>query len=519
MINEYFNITNIALEMELHYPSKKTNHREIAANYLRQVQFELQKGILRCTKQQLEDGLIPVSWDQLRKECGVYGSRGKTRNWWFNWFQSHHPLLEKIKTGYSFGNEGTLTMVKSIIDLEILLSTKDPAETFAALYKDVDSTTEFDWADIDLRSLGNYIKSNEGTIARSKRGEAVIKHNLITARAIYDIATYTGGKLPQIVKESNFGRRYYRGINLQNASKIVRHAALGKCHQYDIEASVFTWKYDTAKSINPDIRLPATLEYLDFKDKHRERLAKLTFGNDWEVSKKTIKNVITAVGFGARATNVAYVKKNGVWEQLALSKMITSNEKLKTLLSDPWFKEFIEEQDNINSLIFNEIKTYRAIANNSELLNAKFALSRNKTISWAYQQCERQIIEKLWEIAEPKGILLKCHDGFYTRNRVNPADLKFALQEMMPSGRLDHEIIEPYSFQEFQDVEDHKNLIREQELKANNGFIPPQVFANYSRIETKHYSYDYNSEGFDNGNRQESFYDPELDPFYMEEEL
>jgi hypothetical protein len=438
----FWNISEITYAMRDFYRNDKTDYESIAQRYFQNVKEHLIKGILIARQNQLEQELIPLSWNQLRRSVGRYGSRGN-QQYWFDWFQANCPLIEKVLEGHKFGNKGTLTMVKPTFDIEVLLASQDPNLVFDMKYGDL-KDQEVDWVPINLRSLGNYIKANRAIESR----DSTLDENLKLAKTIRLIAASdrAQGQLPQIVSESDFGRRYYKGINLQSAPKIVRHAALGNCHQYDIEASVFTWKFDLVKSIDPEIKLPYTLEYLEFKNHYRKKLAQTVFSTQQQGYVNYIKRAFTAVGFGARKTNTAWQNQDGTWSKTALRYIIKSREKLDLFLNDPWVKGFIQEQDTINKIIWDDIKSNPAFS----------ALGRNKGIAKAYQMTERVIIEKLMNIVKHKQVLLLCHDGFYTRQRCNLAELRECLQSILPSGRLDHEEINAYKFVDNQFEQEHQ---------------------------------------------------------------
>jgi hypothetical protein len=291
---------------------------------------------------------------------------------------------------------------------------------------------------------------------------------------ILTLANYNNGLLPQKIVRSPFGRRYYSGPNLQSAAKIVRHAALGHCYQYDIEASVFTWKLDMAKDIDRETKLPATIEYLDQKAYHRQRLAQLLFENGTDRSVNTVKQIITAVGFGARATNSIGWYDNGQLITTAIATILTSPAKQKLLFNDAWFKEFIEEQDLMNRMIFDQVKDQDQIKNNTVLQNPSGRLSRNKTISYLYQQAEATVIQNLNQRlqAQGKSMLLLCHDGFYTKMSADIVDLRYELQQYLPHGRLDQVEHKAYKYNPDSVIEErhHQRGIEQEEIAAAQQF-------------------------------------------------
>ena len=438
--------------------------RKILKKYCREVKTALIKGILLATQEQLDTELIPVSFSKLRKACGRYGTQGNQK-YWFDWFQEHSPLIAKIKEGYRFGKQGEYTMVKTMIDIEILLAGQDPSDIFKAYYGNQDLDLVCDLCPIDQKSLGNYILANKAIANRTDR----LNENLKSAQTIMLIsqAPQCRGFLPQVVSESDFGRRYYKGINLQSAPKIVRQAALGDCHQYDIEASVFTWKLDFVKS-HYEIKLPATLDYLEYKNHHRTRLSELIFATREKGYVNYIKQAITAIGFGARKTNAVWMGENGKWKKTALREIIKSPALLDKFLNDAWVKEFIQEQEHMNKLLWEEIKDLPMVKDDLNLRNLNDQISKNKAIAKAYQTTERILLDAMTKIAHASEVLLICHDGFYTKNKAKLAELKECLKSIFPSGQLDYEHHSAYFFQDTTDIEAHQHWIEQEEQAARN---------------------------------------------------
>lgn len=507
-------LEQLVTQMRSYYPSNKINHIKVANTYLKEVKSAVQRGILIAKHQQLEDGLIPIEWRKLRTLCGRYGSRGSEK-YWFDWFQLHHPILEKVKEGYKFGKQGTLTMARVTIDLEILIAGQDPAELYTAYYADQDMS-KVDMCPIDQHSLANYIMANKAITRRHDR----LNENLKLAQTILLIsqAPQCRGFLPQIISESDFGRKYYKGINLQTASKIVRHAALGECHQYDIEASVFTWKLDFVKELY-EIKLPATIEYLEFKNHHRVRLSQSLFESTEKGYVGYIKQAITAIGFGARKTNAVWMGEHGQWKKTALREIIKSPQLLDKFLNDSWVREFIQEQEAMNKLIWEEIKDYPMIKDDVNLRNLNNQVSKSKAIAKAYQVTERSMLNAMITLAEPSQVLLTCHDGFYTKQKARITDLKECLKGFLPSSRLDHELHTAYQFIDLTVAEQHRQHIEQEEDAAReaNPYTYLRGTNEFNQLK-KRYANGYATEGQDYYDGSVNQHDAIYNPMYENDE-
>jgi hypothetical protein len=529
--NTIFDLERVEQAMRLHYPNTRCDYRKIATKYYQLVKQAVIKGVQMADTEAVKLNLIPVSFYQLTIKTGRYGSKGKQR-YWFEWFQKNFPLMEPVIAGSNFGRNkrGQLTMIKTTKTIERLLAYHSDHELFNLHYRQYQPDS-LDLVTVDLDSLAAYIVHNQDTQQYAVGGEnhlSTLRYNEKSAMLILRLANYNKGQLPQIKSQSAFGRLYYRGPNLQSAGKIVRHAALGDCYQYDIEASVFTWKLDTVKlivkTLNTEIKLPATIDYLDFKQHHRQRLAQLLFNNNSDYTVNTIKQVLTAVGFGARTTNAIGWYDQGVWTTTAIRQIIKSDHLIKQLFADTWFSEFVAEQDVMSRIIFEQVKDYAEIKNLEHLQNTTGNLSRNKTISYLYQKTEALIIDRLNQrlLAQGNQILLLCHDGFYTKHRADVVDLRYELQQIMPTGRLDE--IKHTAFKYNPDSviyeREHKQRIQQQEQQVAELFGRAVQEAHTLKIPKNQRNDEFDS-GYDDGSRayeppEHYAYDPDQQDFYLE---
>lgn len=500
---DIFDIDTIEQVMMDYCPSKRINHRKIALKYYTLVKEAVMRGIHIADNESVKLNLIPVSFKKIRDKLGRYGSRGEEK-YWFDWFQQHYPLMEPVVRGTNL--LGKLTMIKTTHEIEKMLAYSTDQELFDSYYAGL-TPEDLDFVEIDLDSLAAYITHNRDTqqyAVNNANHLETLKRNEKTAMLIMTLANYNNGVLPQKIVSSPFGRRYYSGPNLQSAARIVRHAALGHCYQYDIEASVFTWKLDMAKDIDPQVKLPATIEYLDQKRHHRLRLAQLLFENTTDRSVSTIKQIVTAVGFGARTTNSIGWYDNGVWTTTAIQYIIKSPRLIKLLFADTWFKEFIAEQDQMNHMIFDQVKDVEQIQNNPVLQTETGRLSRNKTISYLYQQAEATIIQSLNQRlqAQGKSMLLLCHDGFYTKTPADLVDLRYELQHTLAHGRLDQVEHKAYRYNPDSVIEerDHRRWIEQEELRVARVSGQSVHQSRGLRVPNNQRNEEYDS-GYDDGTR------------------
>lgn len=528
---EIFDLDQIEESMRSFWPSKKIAHREIAIKYYTLCKQAITRGIKMADPEAVKFNLIPVGFKQIRDQLGRYGPRGQEK-YWFDWFQENHALMQPVIRGTNFGRNkrGSLTMIKTTNTIARMLALNTSQEIFDSYYAGIDPN-ELDYVAIDLDSLTAYIEHNRDTQkynSSNKQHLAKLKENEQQALLILTLAHYNQGLLPQHRSQSKFGRCYYQGPNLQSSAKIIRHAALGACYQYDIEASVFTWKFDLTKELDALIKLPATLEYLDQKNYHRARLSQLIFENKTEYSINTIKRVITAVGFGARVTNAVGWYENGQWVTTAIRDIIRSNLLIKKLFNDPWFKEFVNEQDLMSQTIFNLVKDQ--VKHLEFLQNTSGRLSKNKTISYCYQQTEAKIISALEQRLKEQNnhMLLLCHDGFYTKKRADLTDLRYELQQFLKHGRLEEIQHTEFKYQPDSVIEEQEHLKRirfeEQQVSElfNKPLHRPLRLTSYKNTRNEDFDsgYDDGSKAYQEPNTyvyQDQEYEIEQHPDYIQE--
>lgn len=440
-----------------------------ARQYQDLVLQELRRNLLLlATSEQISNEQIPFALTKIRNKLGRYG---KPQKEWWNWLHQNFPLVEIIKKGNS--HQKVITMVEIKIPLEILLAGNDAEELIRALYSEVDDKTEFCDAPINLRSLNCYIQSATAMNSTNK----TIQDNITKAKMIQMIAKHCDGKLPQIVNRSIFGRTYYRGPNLQNCHKTVREAALGRCYSIDINSSVFNWKYSEVPFCD---EFSYTRELIQDKNRIRKYLAKLVFGNTEKYSIKTIKRVLTAISFGAKAETTCWFRNptgsSPAFIQGAISTIITSKDKRKQLFEDPWMVAFMAEQDRINSYIYRLLT--EAARNGqipeltlNELKTQGGRISKTKMIAWAYQQCEQLVMKEMLKYCGTE-VLLQVHDGVYLKNKPDVASMRTVLRDNWPLADIEVEEIQSYTYQNVVDISDHRSRIKKEEAAANNGIVP-----------------------------------------------
>lgn len=490
-----------------------------------------QKYIDACIRQVLlhlskvtENDNVYIAQDELRRSLKDVVVNG-TRYYVWNEFQK---TRYRIFTSVTIGSNLTekITMAQLNYDLEeLLIAAGDSKELVKELYKQsLDDIVEY--IPIDRNSLESYILGNRD-IDRSNTADAQkitrVNTYLYHALRIKLIAQEHNNTMPHVINESVFGRKYYKGPNLQNTPKIVRLAALGNCHEYDIESSVFAWKMSLFQQIcrenDTEIARPATLQYLDYKAAMRRQVAQAVFGSQEDGYVNIIKQAITALGFGAPARSSGYTS-NGKYEPTALSTIIKSRAKLQAFLNDAWVKTFVEEQRTMTEVIIQKLKEtgeYDHLRTIPDMIDRAGRIRTNSMISYLYQQSERQILEYMIEQAEPGEILLTVHDCIYTKNPINLRELREGLIKFGNFYRVSHEQHRAYAYDPHSSA--HKQQIRLEEQAARgfkNEFTDNNQTSTPLKFGLEERKMPANIPDFYDGFAADCNYNRDEDPYYDE---
>lgn len=383
-------------------------------------------------------------------------------------FQSFpERVFDVVQVGNNLNKELTMAQARYTME-EVLLAAGTPKELWTEIYQNQFSqqilTNDYDVVPIDQRSIVNYIQSNLSNSRDNPRLSAneieSLDRNLKHAQKIWMLAEAGEGSLIQIRNPSAFGRMYYKGPNLQNTPKIVRHAALGNCHEYDIESSVFAWKLSWFQQIcqahKTKISMPATLEYLDHKQAIRKRLAQLLFGSTQPGYVNIIKELITAIGFGAPLRGDGYVA-DSKYQKPALAQIIKAKTKLDLALADTWVQQFFQEQNDMNAAIaalarVNMADELQQVPELWEKGGKK--LKTNSVVSYLYQHAEREILDWAEEFCASSEVLLTVHDCIYTRKSVNLSEFRSGLLAFGSYFKLSHEHHQAWTWEDPVDKSD-----------------------------------------------------------------
>jgi len=262
--------------------------------------------------------------------------------------------------------------------------------------------------------------------------------------------------LPQKVNTESqkiWGRRVYKGYNLQNQPSNIREAALGKCMKYDIRTSVYAVYCELMKEIGLTEQYIETTELCNYVRHSRAIRRKLVKDcivytstdamtpqqkEKWCV-KKLIKPAITALGFGAKLNeNKGYVDQYGSYQVTAMGDILYQNLDRKSFVNHSTIQQMKAELKDLRDLL--KVCKDEFLANKTEkelpeqLYHKNGRLNLNVFTAWVYQNMETIIMDKIYAyMQENYGIepILKVHDGFYTKHPIPIAEINSEIRKQL----------------------------------------------------------------------------------------
>lgn len=428
----------------------------------------------------------------LQRLANLGGQIGANRKRVHAWLREHD--LELVQTVTQGSNlTGKISEVK-LTDLAEITeiwedAVKPMCESDSSVKRMAGSwdADEYDALEVNISSLKAYIQwlSEKSNLMPIDSKSLALRQ----ARTILAFAKSEGGLYYQRKKPSFFGRMYYDGTSIQNVNKQLRGAILGDCWEYDIKSSVISWKMGFAESAldaDRDERavreaFPVTTCYLEDKADFTMTVRYFTFLDGTNVPKelqdKLLKEAVTAISFGARASTTGWYSMAGTWTNPAIVDIIKNSEERLRFLGDTTIRKFIQEQNRLDDYIFNHFKKEAGdFLANPLLQTASGRLSKSKVLAFYYQQSETQVMNVLREVAASHGRkpLANVHDAVFFRNRLGvdiKSEIEYAMQEETanPFWRLKPMQLFAYSSVSKEALEyekEHKACIENEELEA-----------------------------------------------------
>lgn len=402
----------------------------------------------------LNNGETYVSTQDLLHDCKDFKYQGK-RYWVWNAFKEIYPFMVVVTPGSNLRatenhfERNTKVRIVSERLLDMMLHERSPETIFNHFFPDDVITSvspdQLERVEIDLDNLQRFIDCTEFELERVPDDATALREKLrrnhTQATLILKIGQHTFAEhglayLPMIPAKSEFGRTYYKGMNIQNVSKQVRSAIIGRHYQYDMNAAVFAIKlylYGIVQGGDNNLvgtKLATyTRQYLAEKDLIRTRLAKECFEGiniSWDAKLKAIKNALTAIGFGARTNSNHVWQVDGVMKGGALSQILISPTVRNHFLQDKWVKEFIAEQQVMEDDILASAEAsedYEAMCAKIKAANGvNGRVTRGGKLAMLYQTWETDVMDEAILVLARYGIspIARIHDAFIVRDKLSP---------------------------------------------------------------------------------------------------
>lgn len=436
---------------------------------------------------ELDSDSIQFRKSQVQQKMGQVKINNSTQ-WLFHYFTSAKiNLVETVQLGFTGFNsrvkivERYKDMLLDLIALKIghqvvRISPELIEETIAAANRLIP---------VSRQSLCDYIeRSREQALTSTGNYKNAILDGIARASDLLQLIVTddTGEYLPEAYQVADTGREYGRGFSLQCQPKMVRHAALGHCHQYDFQAHSFAVMTSLARMIarnsGVDIQTSAIEDYVRYRSRIRTQISTET-----GIPVEKIKGIFTSLGFGARVSASPYTAIRGQ----------VTEEQFELLINNRTFGYIVEELKAVQELIANQFPSdgfEGALGHNYTPLDAEGRKrNRSQKLAWIYQNLEtytRVTFQNIVRERTGQEPLLTVHDGVYYAEPI-PAevlvDAQVLLRDEFELVRIEHTPIWPITTNTGyanrhaeldQEQLDHQQRMREQERIAR-GYQPVAV--------------------------------------------
>jgi hypothetical protein len=244
-----------------------------------------------------------------------------------------------------------------------------------------------------------------------------------------------------------------------------------------------------------------------------------------EEQRKMIKEVFTAIGFGADLTSNKWYKTGcGAWKPSALQSIVSNDDIQNRIKNNQIIKDYILEQDLLNAFIkeYELNKNPKLLVTDNLLVNGRFKDS--KLFSYLFQQFETTVMNRFIELVsqiQNIQILARIHDAVIVDKPITELMLiqdELRKQFDNPYITFNKEELDGWNQittqHKFDAEYNHKKFIQEQEIYAAEGYASLGIQfekkqSNFQKFETLKKQ---TSEYFDGTDNQP--YDIDLDPYY-----
>jgi len=225
-----------------------------------------------------------------------------------------------------------------------------------------------------------------------------------------------------------------------NTRKDLRNILLKGYSEFDISTASYQWLYDTSTQIDNKIKLPTIKYYIENKKEVRYKLAQ-----ELDTSYEVIKEIITALGFGAKAeiTDIEYYNDDTLeietFTPNAIQKILIENNINIEKFQNSEIQNFIEEVKLAMKVVsdYHKEKYYNSKTRTLNIKNKKLHFSKRytpgKALAFIYQIYESTFLLSMRDTykreTKDKNYFL-LHDAIYTKEQIDITTLEQAKQTL-----------------------------------------------------------------------------------------
>ena len=285
---------------------------------------------------------------------------------------------------------------------------------------------------VDIASLKRYMTAVvQGATSLNKYQQ---ENTLVQAEYVLRIAQVTNGLLHQKIDKKAFGRTYYEGVSVLSTRKELRMEFLGSSWEYDCKSCSTAWKMSFAtewhkqkKSRKKDVRntFPAMTLYLEDKEAFFDAVILEVYNSQPTPDyKATIKEAMTALGFGAKLSMGTWRSDSGEESQSSLFEVFDKDKvTLKRFIDCYLVKKFNAEQQTLNKYIvakFSGDAVWQAEMAAEQQRKKVKQFSSAQKIVWLYQHAETIMMDMVRAEVKKSGniVLANVHDAVVVRNQI-----------------------------------------------------------------------------------------------------
>ena len=286
---------------------------------------------------------------------------------------------------------------------------------------------------VDIPALKRYATSIvQGATLLNKYQQ---ENSIVQAEYVLRLAQVNNGLLHQKIDKKAFGRTYYEGVSVLSTRKELRMAFLGSSWEYDCKSCSTAWKMSFAtqwhaqkKSRKQDVRhtFPAMTLYLEDKEAFFDAVILEVYNsNPTPEYKATIKEAMTALGFGAKLSTGTWRSDTGEENQSSLFEVFEKDKVvLKRFIDCYLVKKFNAEQQTLNKFIvakFSVDKKWQAEMTAEQQRKKVKQFSAAQKIVWLYQHAETIMMDMVRAEVKKSGntVLANVHDAVVVHHQIS----------------------------------------------------------------------------------------------------